>query len=270
MSENNASMFVLAPIPSPEDIIRNKSYHECKEIIKSIENNIHNFMTKYNNDTTQTKMSKTLRFVYDELITMLKNITSEEERILDFITNITSSIVDERETKLNEESKKKYLSELAEAGYSDKRNIKLIKETLSKFKFTDNDYNFVYRLLTMYEHHESTYFVMATNIVKLYNTLVDIYQINEIDKGVKNTKELEKSQKEMFGDKEIIEQPDPIKESDKSWFYSNQSSAMGIKSMCDNCRADVDGDLCPKNGEVCIRSRSMSVNDLYPFRTGNK
>lgn len=259
MSENNTSMFILEPVPSPDDIIRNKNYHECQNILDFINSNICNFLAKYNVSEVQNqdapdqkKMCKALRFVYDDMMYMVRTIKTNRIRIYNFITDIITEVVKERDTSDEESIKKRYIERLKYAPTDDSEKF-IINDAINRYLNDDNDYEIAQRLLLIYDNYETWYFNMCSNLVKLYNTFVDIYQINEIDKCKENLKHLEKGQKELFGKVEIPTEemfpPEPGIKQRSIDLPSSQKLIM--TSKCENCKDELDGEICEHTGEYC-------------------
>lgn len=251
-------MFILAPVPSPEDITRNKNYHECQNILDFINSNICHFLSKYNVSEVQNqdapeqkKMCKALRFVYDDLMCMVRTIKTNRIRIWNFITDTISEVVKERDTSDEESIKKHYIERFKYEPVNDPDRF-LLNDAINRYLNNDNDYEIAQRLLLIYDNYETWYFNMCLNLVKLYNTFVDIYQIHEIDVCKDNIKKLEEGQKELFGKAEIpTEEMFPeIKTKERS-IDLQSSQKLIMTSKCENCKDELDGEICEKTGEYC-------------------
>lgn len=223
MSENNTSMFVLAPVSSPEDIIKNMNYTETRQIISDVETNINNFISKYDKTERHEKMSKTLKFVCDELIKILNKIKNDETRIWNFITETIIEIAKEKWDS-DDESIKKHIERLNYTS-TDGSDRFIVKDAINKYIHDYKDAELFERMMLIYDNYKTTYFAFATNIIKLYNTLVDIYQISEINKAKRDSM-----------------QPDP--------------------SECDKCNGDIyEGCVCPVNGKHCYKGKIVTTPD---------
>ena len=214
--------FAIYPIPSPDDIIKNKNYTETKQIISDVEKNINNFLSRYNNIDTHKKMRYSLKFIKTDLISALNRLEEDEERIWDHITDVLYNIIDEDEHKMDFEAKKELLSNIRMN--TDPRSKRtMVKDLINKYAHDYQDAEFFERLMLIYDNHENSYFVFAANIVKFYNNLVEIYRIHEDNKA-----------------KQAYYQPDPTE--------------------CDKCDKDTNEvNVCPVVGKECLGGTIVDI-----------